>query len=156
MAFALNGKDTKHLKNANGNSTTLVPDPKSVSRGLQSCSTIEIQFSEIEIKANVRSKMHETSVQIPSNLLFEPQELTLKNLSLRKHWAFKPHSPTPQSRARHSWHLHTFALTNSSWQCFHRTEQSVPWRRSHLRLEGRSTWLPKIRKDTRCKNIKNV
>ena len=130
--------------------TSLFPDPKSLSKGLQStCSKLEIQFSD-------QWKMHETSVQIPSNLLFEPQELTLKNLSLRKHWAFKPHSPTPQSRARHSWHLQTFALTSSSWQCFHRTEQSVPWCRSHLRLEARSTWLPKIRKDTRCKNIKNV
>ena len=98
------------------------------------------------------SKMHETSVQILSNLLFNPPELTLRNLFLRKRWAFKPLSATPQS----PWHLHTFALTRSSPQGFHRTEWSVPWRRSHLRLEGRSTWLPKISRDTRCKNIKNV
>ena len=37
---ALNCKDTKHLKNANiGNSTSLFPDPKSVSGGLQSPQT---------------------------------------------------------------------------------------------------------------------
>ena len=65
------------------------------------------------------------------------------------------------SRAWHSaspgtWHLHRLALTNSSRQGFHRTEWSVSGHRSHLRLEGRSTWLPKISRDTRCKNIKNV
>ena len=36
---ALNGKDTKHLKNANRNSTSLFPNPKSISRGLQSPQT---------------------------------------------------------------------------------------------------------------------
>ena len=36
----LNGKDTKHLKTENlGNSTSVFPDPKSVSRGLQSPQT---------------------------------------------------------------------------------------------------------------------
>ena len=40
--IAKNGKDAKHLKNANlGNSTSVVPDPKSVSRGLQSPQTSE-------------------------------------------------------------------------------------------------------------------
>ena len=55
MPSGLNGKDTKHLKNANlGNSTSFVPDPKSVSGGLQSpCSKIEIQLSDIESKENV-------------------------------------------------------------------------------------------------------
>ena len=32
MPSALNDKDTKHLKKANGNSTSVFPDPKSVSR----------------------------------------------------------------------------------------------------------------------------
>ena len=53
------------------------------------------------------------------------------------------------------WNLQT-SLTSSSQQCFHRTEQSFSRRRSHLRLEGRSTWLLKIRRDARCKNIKNA
>ena len=39
MPSAPNGKDTKDLKNPNGNSTSVFPDPKSVSRGLQSPQT---------------------------------------------------------------------------------------------------------------------
>ena len=74
--------------------------------------------------------MHEKSVQVPSNVLFKPQELTLRNPSHRKHRAFKPLSATPQS----PWHLLGLASTSSSLQCFHQTEQSVPLHRSHLRF----------------------
>ena len=99
MPSGLNGKDALKTPNISKTQisesliTSLFPDPTSLSKGLQStCSKFEIQFSDIEIQAIVQSKMHETSVQIPSNLLFEPQELTLRNLSLSKQPHPKAHA----------------------------------------------------------------
>ena len=60
------------------------------------------------------------------------------------------HTPKPMC------HLQTLSLTSSSRQCFHQTEWSFSGRRSHLRLEGRSTCLPKISWDIRCQNTKKV
>ena len=146
FASGLNGKDAKHLKDVS------FQTPKVYQRGYNHhAPNSKFSFLISRLK-QMCSKMHETSVQILSNLLFNPPELTLRNLFPCKHWACKLPSATPQS----PWHLRTFALTSSSPQGFHRTVWSLHGRRSHLRLEGRSTWLPKISRDTRYKNINNV
>ena len=155
MPSGLNGKGTKHLKDANLRESNY----KSLSRPQKFIKVATITM--LQIRNSVfwyqdYSKCVQKCMKHQSKYLqisfSKPPELTLRNLSLNKHWTFKPHSATPQS----PWHLHTFALMSSSPQGFHRTEWSGNRRRSHLRLEGRSTWLSTISRHTRCKNIKNV
>ena len=75
---ALNGKDLKtpnisKTQISESLITGLFPDPKSLSKGLQStCSKIEIQFSDIKIKANVQSKMHKNAWNISPNTFKSP------------------------------------------------------------------------------------
>ena len=74
MPSGLNGKGTKHLKNENlrVSNYKFLSRPQKLIQG----AAITMLHNQNEIEA---------SVQIPSNLLFEPQELTQKILSLRKH-----------------------------------------------------------------------
>ena len=96
--------------------------------------------------------MHETSFQIPSNLLFEPQELTLRNLFLNKQPHPKAHGTSFFSRPQVQ---HRNASTGLS-EVFPDVDRTCGWKADLLGFENQRGHQPSALNGKDTKHLRNA
>ena len=148
MPPGLNGNDTKHLKDAN----LRVSNYKSLSRPQKFIEGATINMLQIRNTVFWYRDKSNFSMANAWNISPNPFKSPFRTARVDPKKSFSPQTLSVQTTVSHTpkpcpgtWYLQTLPLTSLSQQGFHRTEWSVPWRRSHLRLQGRSTWFRKSR-----------